>query len=48
MRLTNDGCELHIVTTGPQPLAQVATAVRARSAVVVPGRIDVTVEDVAG
>ena len=48
VRLTDDGCDVHIVTTGRQPLAEVAPAVRAAVRPVVPGRIDVTVEDVAG
>jgi hypothetical protein len=46
VRLTDDGCDLHIAATSVAPLADTVRAVRAAVRPLVGGRIDVTVEDV--
>ena len=46
VRLTDDGCDLHIAATRLAPLADTVRAVRQAVRPLVTGRIDVTVEDV--
>lgn len=48
VRLTDDGCELHIVTRGASPLTATVELVRDAVRPLVSGPIDVTVEDIAG
>jgi len=48
IRLNDDGCDLHIVTVGVQPIAETVLGVRAAVRPLVAGRVDITVEDVFG
>jgi len=48
VRITDHGCELHIVTRGASPLTATVELVRDAVRPLVTGPIDVTVEDVAG
>lgn len=47
VRITEHGCELHIVTRGASPLAATVELVRDAVRPLVSGPVDVTVEDIA-
>ena len=47
VRITERGCELHIVTRGASPLAATVELVRDAVRPLVSGAVDVTVEDIA-
>lgn len=47
IRVTDDGCEIHVVLDWAAPMWETASAVRRAAARLVEGAVDVTVADVA-